>query len=633
MTHAPMTTETNMQSTAGTRLSPRQRHLWALLRDAPAAARDARALLRLRGPLDADALRAALDALVLRHEVLRAAFEQPAGTPEALQVAGEGGIAHEEAEYLAALPAGERDARIEALWTGAAADGRVPAARLVRTGPDEHLLLVRLHPLSVDAPSWESLAAELAALYAAERGGAAVEGDPVPYAAVADWLNEVGTSADLEPGRAWWARQWAGTDPVLPLERGSRTPSSDGVPARRTLSAGTAEALRQFADSAGAPVEAVLLAAWVALLHRLGGTAEVRVAAAVDGRVDDELAGAVGPFAEHVPLTVPVEPGGSFARLVERVRDGLNDAAQWLECFDAEALRSLAGGEGAGPRMGFGVLPAAASHAGGGIEVSVAHGRALEDPFALHLRAGTDGADVALELAGDESVPHAERALFLERLESLLADALARPQAPVSALAVMSPAEAGRVLREFNASDSPAADGPRVHERIAAQAARTPAAPAVTFAGATLSYGELDARANGLAQSLRVLGVGPEVRVGLMLERAPEMVVAVLAVLKAGGAYVPLDPGYPRERLAYMLADARVPVLLTQDRWAPLAEGYGGTVLYLDREWNAITAGPAVAPRVDVDPDGLAYMIYTSGSTGRPKGAMNTHRGIANRLA
>ncbi|HEU0146646.1 MAG TPA: amino acid adenylation domain-containing protein, partial [Bradyrhizobium sp.] len=221
---------------------------------------------------------------------------------------------------------------------------------------------------------------------------------------------------------------------------------------------------------------------------------------------------------------------------------------------------------------------------------------------------------------------------LMDHLMRLLDGIIAHPQAQLSALPLLDDAEREQVVARFNAT---AADYPRalLHELFAAQAARTPDGVALRFEGETLSYRELDRRSNQLAHHLRGLGVGPDVVVGLCAERSFEMVIALLGILKAGGAYLPLDPGYPAERLAYMLDDAKAPVLLVQAALADRLPASNATVVRLDADWPDIARQPDSAPVITIDGGNLAYVIYTSGSTGRPKGVMNAHRGIANRIA
>ncbi|HEX2079053.1 MAG TPA: amino acid adenylation domain-containing protein, partial [Longimicrobium sp.] len=622
-----------MDSIVGFRLSPRQRHLWALLQDPAFGARDARALFRLRGPVHRDALGAAVDALVLRHEVLRTSFARLPGMPEALQVVEERGVRWDGAADLSGDPAEAREARVEALW----ADGgeeELPAARLVRVREGEHLLLLRLHPLSVDEASFEYLAAELAALYAAETGGAAVEDEPVPYLALSEWLNEVGASDEAREGRAFWARRCEG--PAAPAPAEPDAAPGERASVRRALPSALAGALAAFAEDAGVPADTVVLAAWAALLHRLGRGGEARIGVAFDGRTDDELKRAVGPLTQHLPLTVPVQPGLALRALVGGVAEALEDGAGWQECFDAQAVHRFHAGAGVERdatlrlRSGFTARAAAAVHAAGPLEISVDRRRVAGDPFDLHLVVEGEGAGTALELHGDGFSP-ARLARLLERAEALLADGLARPDAPVGSLAVMSAAEREAVLRGFNpaAGAWPAAEA-TVPALFAARAARTPQAPAVRFGAEAISFGELDRRANRLARRLRALGVGAETRVGILLPSSIDRVAAVLAVLRAGGAYVPLDPGYPAERLAFMAADAGLRLVLTTSALRGRVPPIGGmSVLALDQEAEAIAALPGDAVDGEPHPASAAYVIYTSGSTGTPKGVVVEHGALA----
>src|SRR6202043_2719458 len=203
----------------------------------------------------------------------------------------------------------------------------------------------------------------------------------------------------------------------------------------------------------------------------------------------------------------------------------------------------------------------------------------------------------------------------------------------VADVPLLSAAERRMLVSGFNAT---ATDYPHqrcLHELVAEQAARTPDAPALIFQDHTLSYAALERRANQLAHYLRARGVGPDRIVGVCAERSLEMVVALLAILKAGGAYLPLDPTYPPDRLAYMLEDAKAPVLIIQDALADLVPENEAVTVRLDADWPLIAGCPTTAPDSTVAPDNLAYVIYTSGSTGQPKGVMNAHRGIVNRIA
>ncbi len=215
------------------------------------------------------------------------------------------------------------------------------------------------------------------------------------------------------------------------------------------------------------------------------------------------------------------------------------------------------------------------------------------------------------------------------RLVRLLEAAVAEPERAIGRLDILSPEERHTILRTWNDTAHPIA-ATTLPELFAAQAARTPDAIAVVFEDKSLSYGELDARANQLAHHLRGLGVGPEVVVGLCVERSLEMLVGLLGILKAGGAYLPLDPTYPQERLAFMLEDAGAPVLVTHSALLDQLPAYGARIVQLDADWPAIAHKPTTAPCSGLDPHNTAYVIYTSGSTGTPKGVAVSHGGIPN---
>ena len=257
--------------------------------------------------------------------------------------------------------------------------------------------------------------------------------------------------------------------------------------------------------------------------------------------------------------------------------------------------------------------------------------RTAQLDLSLILERDEEGIAASLVVNRDLFDP-ATAARLLEQLEVLLAAAAGDPRAPVQALPLLSPAARHQVAVEWNGGGLAAAPGPPLlHRLFAAVAARRPEAVAVTGEGESLTYGELDRRADRLARRLRALGAGPETRVGLCLPPSPELVVAILAILKAGGAYVPLDPGYPRERLAFLVADAGAPLVVTRSELAASLDGQ--RLVLLDAGEPEIAGGPEPPPPGDAGPDQPAYVIYTSGSTGRPKGVVVTHRNVARLFA
>jgi amino acid adenylation domain-containing protein len=259
--------------------------------------------------------------------------------------------------------------------------------------------------------------------------------------------------------------------------------------------------------------------------------------------------------------------------------------------------------------------------------------RVIEDPaFALVLHAYGETELLLKFLYDRRRFDYGTIERMLGHLRTLLESMAETLDRPLADLPILTAAERHQVLAQWNDTQADYRQDRCLHELFEAQVARTPGAIALSFEGEHLTYQAFNARANQLAHHLRKLGVGPETLVGVYMERSLEMVTALYAILKAGGAYVPLDPEYPPDRVAFMLQDAQVPVLLTQQRLAGSLPTHRATVLCLDSMWETLARESDSNPVSDVGPDNLAYVIYTSGSTGKPKGVMNTHRGICNRL-
>ncbi len=588
---------TTMTSTTieGYRLSPQQARQWALRRDGGAPLGVA-CVVRLPGEPDPAALREALASVVRRHEVLRTAFHLFPGDELPVQVVLE--------EVPTGLLPGDAG---DAPWRDlAAGDGDAPPLRaaLVRPAGGGWALRLALPGLVADAATLDALVDEAAAAYEARLRG----DDPFQYVDYSEWLHETLAEDDAAEGRAFWAARPRSAGPALPdpwpgAEDGAAEPE-------RLLPFSALPRLEAAASAVGVGVEAWLLAAWRALLARhLEEDAELAVGVGVDGRTREELRGALGPYTRYVPLAGEPGEARSFAALAARTEGALREARAWQTFFTRE------GGE-PGPRWGFdfAVVPDRA-------EWSVERRWHRTERFDARLSVTAEGeGGVRFRLYSDALSPEAAGRL-LRRYLTLLDASVADPAAPLDALPLLDDAERAEAVGAPAPDASFPADEP-LHRRFERQAARTPGAPAVTFLGESLTYAELDARADALAALLRARGVGPETRVALCLERGPALVVAILATLKAGGAYVPLDPAYPAERLAYVLEDAGAGVLVTEEGLVGRVPEFGGEVVLAG---DASGSGAAVDAST-VSPDSLAYVIYTSGSTGRPKGVQVTHR-------
>jgi non-ribosomal peptide synthetase component F len=386
-------------------------------------------------------------------------------------------------------------------------------------------------------------------------------------------------------------------------------------------------------------VNTLVQGAWALLLGRYANSDDVVFGVTVSGRPADmpEVERTVGLFINTLPLRVTLSGDATVldclrtiqarqSELTEYQFSPLADVQRWSEVPSGTSLFESI--------VVFENYPAELSAQAPDHAVHIDMIRAINRinyPLALQVAIGRS---LSLKLMYDASRFESDAIeRLMDHLMRLLEGIIDHPQAQLSELSLLDNAEREQVVSRFNATAVSYPQNVLLHDLFVAQAARTPDAVALRFEGETLSYRELDRRTNQLAHHLRGMGVGPDMVVGVCAERSFEMVIALLGILKAGGAYLPLDPSYPAERLAYMLADAKAPVLLVQGALADRLPASDATVLRLDADWPQIVEQPEAALAATIDPSNLAYVIYTSGSTGRPKGVMNAHRGIVNRIA
>jgi amino acid adenylation domain-containing protein len=620
-------------------LSFGQERLWFLERLAPgSAAYHVPIALRLGGALDAEALESAWSEVVRRHEVLRTRYPEHEGIPaQAIDPAARVAIPVEDVASLEEL---REHLSAEMVRTFDLAEAPPVRVRLWRLAPEDHVLLICIHHIATDGWSTGLMMGELSALYAGFRDGAAprLPELPVQYADYAAWQREHLSGERLEAQLAYWRTRLAGAAPLeLPTDRARPAVQSfRGGGVEQELGGPAVRALRALAAKTGSTPFMVLLAGWQALLGRMSGQDDVTVGTPIAGRTRRELEGLVGFFVNTLALRTDLSGDPTFGELVARVRETTLGAYQHQELPFEHLVDAIAPERSLSRNPLFQVSFALQQGTGGdgglgGLSIAATPIRSQTAQFDLALTVvdSEERLRCALQFSTDLYDEATARGL-LERYARLLEQAASAPDVRLSRLELLSPDERERVLADWNRTDT-AFPAPRpLHELISEQAARTPAATAVEGESGTLSYAELEERANRLAHLLREHGVGPETRVGILLERTPELFVALLGVLKAGGAYVPLDPEYPAERLAFILQDSGAALLLTH---SGLAERIaGGLRLHLDRLGDDLARRPATPPPALSGADGLVYVLYTSGSTGRPKGALLTHDALVNRL-
>ncbi len=598
---------------------------------------------RISGALNPLAIQAALDALVARHEVLRTRLVQQGGgarqiidpqrVVEMQMLDVRPGVGDEGTfildEFICSITRGTFDLSMDCMLR----------AGLAQLDDAEWVLVLTMHHVASDGWSLSVLDRELETFYAGldSASPAALPPLPLQYSDYSEWQRRWLSGAVLEGQLRYWRERLQDLSPLeLPADRPRPARLSyRGDLQRFDLPSELVAALKALARQHNATLYMVLLAAFQVLLMRYSGQEDIAVGTPVAGRNRPELEGLIGFFVNTLVMRGDLSGNPRFIDLLARTRQHALDAYAHQDLPFEKLVEALRPERDMSRNPLFQVMfvlqntPEAELHLPGlDCERLSLHNGTAKFDLSLSLTETRDGLAGILEYSSDLF-----DAARIERLAGhfgrLLEGIVAAPGQRIGQLPLLTEAERHQLLVEWNDT---ATDYPRdrcVHELFEAQVARTPEAIAVVMGERQLGYRELDARANQLAHYLRGLGVGPEVMVGLCLERSPELVIGILAILKAGGAYLPLDPDYPRDRLALMLEDAGVAVVLTQSGLkASLPDSSAARLLCLDGDRALWSEQPDTPPTAGATPDNLAYVIYTSGSTGVPKGVEVCHRNI-----
>jgi amino acid adenylation domain-containing protein len=597
--------------------------------------------IRFRGKLDGAALQRVLNEVVRRHESLRTRFGAENGRP--FQIIDPPAPPALPVEDLRGLPADEREAAAERIAVAEAGKpfdlerGPLFRCRLLLLDEEDSILLIMMSHIVADAWSVKVLFNEMRALYQAYLQGLP---SPLPelliqYVDFAVWQDEQMKSGAFESHFSYWHEQLDGlSDLALPTDR-PRPPmqSFRGAVQWIKLPESLSRALGLLAQQEGITLYMLLLAAFQVLLHRYTGSEDIPVATPSANRNRPEIEGIVGFFVNTLILRSRCSREMSFRRLARQVREtALNCYTHQELPFDRIVERLRPNRElGRNPlaQVVFGFDSASVASDFGNLSATI---RSIDNHTAkfdlfLSLRLKPEGIMGRVEYSTD-LFEAATIARMARHLETLLGSIVADPDGSIGRLALLPEQERKQILYDWNRTGSDVAEL-GLAELFERQVRRTPQAPALWFAGESISYSELDGRANQVARMLRQRGAGEESRIGVCMERSREMVVAVLGILKAGAAYVPLDPAYPKPRLGFMMRDAGLLLTLTQARLKESLPRESGPVLALEEEWAAVAREPETVPPLSAGPDNLAYVIYTSGSTGHPKGVSVPHRAVA----
>ena len=622
----------------------RQWFLWQF--DPQGSAYNICAALRLKGQLDAEALQCSLSQLLARHEGLRAGFVQQdeqvrciVRPIEALELVVEDAAAGDPESAVKAFVQAQSSQPFDLQHD------LLLRAAVLRLADDEHVLVLTLHHIITDGWSMQIMIDELLALYIAQVTGTSCElpAPVIQYADYAAWQRQWLEAGEGRRQLDYW-RAKLGSEHVLlelPVDRPRLAPPDQrGATLPLALDRALSDGLKGLAQQQGVSPFMLLLASFQVLLHRYSGQADIRVGVPTANRNRAETERVIGFFVNTQVMQATLDSQQPFADFVQTVKAAAHEAQTWQDLPFEQLVEALQPERNSLHTPLFQVMFNHQMETGrfadgqplGGLLCTPVDSENLSAPFDLTLNTfdGPDGLSAVLTYATDIfDASTVER--MARHWQRLLQGMVDDPRQRIGQLPMLNAAEQHLALQAWNAST---ADYPRdsaIHHLIEAQAARTPDAVALVFDTQSLTFARLNQQANRLAHRLIAAGVGPDVLVGIAVRRSVDLVVGLLAILKAGGAYVPLDPAYPEERLAYMMQDSGLALLLTQ---APLLARLpipaGVSALALDQPDAWLDGYSCENPLPRTTAEHLAYVIYTSGSTGKPKGVMVRHGALTN---
>lgn len=626
-----------------------QKEIWASVQmgdDANCAYNESQTL-RLCGNLQVEAMQAAFQMLIERHESLRMTLS-PDGTTLCINA---NQVLDVPLTDLSNLDESERQTQLDSRIQNEVNQpfdlehGPLFRVQIVRLSATEHWVLMTAHHIICDGWSWGVLVPELGQIYSALTQGRTPELEqPDRFSDYAIALEDSEANGEASTAGNFWLNQFAQSIPILDFPTDRPRPAYRTFNAEREdwrIDAALITQLKQFGTQMGCSFTTTMLAAFEVFLHRLTGQEEIVVGLPAAGQADSGNYNLVGHCVNLLPLRTAIDTAQPFRTYLKQRQSKVLDAYDHQQLTFGKLVQKLPI-----PRDPSRIpLVSVVFNIDQGLQGSKLPFHGLEGSFFANPRAfenfelfinAVDNPD-GLVMECQYNTHLFDRETIRTRLaefEILLTGIANNPDRTIASLPLLTPEEQ-QWLEQRNQTTAEFPSHLCLHQWFEAQAQRSPDRVAVIFADRQLTYQELDLRANHLAYYLQELGIQPEVTVGICVERSLDMLVGVLGILKAGGAYVPLDPSYPRERLDFLMQDAQVAVLLTQTGIKANLPKTAAQVVYLDQDWTALLAGQpdlSQPPASGVTSDNLAYIIYTSGSTGNPKGVQIPHRNAANLL-
>lgn len=625
---------------SGFPLSLQQRQLWRLRNESTAFR--AQCVVLLKGNLHKNILAETVKETVKRHEILRTTFRQIPGLKYPIQIITEENsieleeidLTHEQQSGVEEVLRQKRNLPFDY--------ERCPLLHLslLALAADEHMLALTLPAFCADTQTLDNLVSDISRLYEDfARGRKPTLDEPMQFIQFSEWQSALLREDEAGPGKEYWRKLLAAANrnAVLPYENNFAGATSF-EPAQLELSLDSDLVAKMDATAQRYDVSTadLLLACWHMLLWRLTGHAEVLVNCVFDGRKYEELRSAAGLFARSLPIPCSLGEDNRFSQVISKIAEARREAEGWQEYFTSEQETEVDSDDEPESIYSYGFEYHAwpAPQAAAGVTFSIHTQYVCFDRFKIKLTCIRRGNSLLAEFLYDRNLfspTDIER--LGEQFKTLLTSSSEKPEVAIRELEMVGNRERQLLLVEWNDTDAAYPRTACVHELFEDRARRQPNHIAVEIEGERLTYRELNERANQVANYLRRLGVTAEARVGILMERSLEMIVGLWGVLKAGGAYVPLDPTSPEARLSFVLEDAGVQVILSQEKLSQRLPGSRATMIYLDSDWHRIETESTINPINETVAENLVYVIYTSGSTGRPKGVMISHQGLVNYLS
>ncbi|MBD2726434.1 amino acid adenylation domain-containing protein [Nostoc sp. FACHB-892] len=625
-------------SIEGFQISPQQKRLWLLQQETNHQPYRVQCAVLVEGNIEHSILEKAIHNVWAKYEILRTSFPTLAGMAVPLQVIGEEISIKFNYYDWQNLDTETQQTNIDALFQDYnkldfdLKEGFTSQIDVINKSENQYLLLVVISTICADRISLHHLLHDISVTYDTYLQEYKLEDTPLQYADIAAWQNELLSGEELEIAKEYWLNQKVSNSLInkLPNEKKiNQKPGFEPKVIKINFDSAITNNIAAIAQKQTVDISTVLMACWQILLWRLNNKSEAVLAWCCDGRNYQELQPAVGLLAKYLPIHIQLQEGYILSDILKQLDEHLNKVVQWQDLFNAEDFftETKDSQESSFLPFAFEFVSQPNKYFATGVSFAIQEIYSCIERFKVKLLCWQQADSLTAELYYDANLFEQED---IERLaaqfQTLLSSAINNPEIAIAQLEILSPQERQQLVDEFNNTKTAPSPYQCIHHWIEAQANSTPNNIAVVFGNQHLTYKELNAKANNLANHLASLGVKPETVVALCVERSLDMIVGILGILKAGAAYLPLEPSLPEAALAFRLQDAQVSVLLTQKHLGETMN-FQAQVVCIDADINDAPQNNILKPAT---PENLAYVIYTSGSTGKPKGVAVEHRQIVN---